>query len=185
MLPSDRPVTGRDLEALRQKLDLLVNDFCFVLGISMAKWSRIKKSPDAPLDDPGLAILARVLDDDPSLSLVPKAPTPQAVHDKIVAHKPYSAMPRRAFGIVLGRDASASYRWLEQQQHTGTVTDRLLIVLAKVLDTKGLPGLEKWMTVVDTEASARKISNIWREGLWRQRQKKVAGAARAKRTKKA
>lgn len=174
LLEPNRPVTPRDLERLRRKLGHLVNDFCFLLGISMSKWSKLKKRLDDPIDDPGLAILARILDAHPEYDLVPTPPSASDVFETLVSFKPYANMPRRAFGIYFGRDASASYRWLEQNQHTGPVTNRLLTVMDRFLADKGVPGLDEWNEIVSIEATARGIPEIWREGLWRQRGSQAA-----------
>ena len=62
MIPTDRPVLGRDLETVRQGFGLATQDIIWVLGMSITRWMQIvRQAPDAPVKDPALALLVRFL----------------------------------------------------------------------------------------------------------------------------
>ena len=41
MIPDNRPVLGRDLDAVRQEFGLLTNDIIWVLSMSITRWTQI------------------------------------------------------------------------------------------------------------------------------------------------
>jgi hypothetical protein len=62
MIPSNRPVLGRDLDAVRQEFGLLTNDIIWVLSMSITRWMQVvRQAPDEPVKDPTLALLVRFL----------------------------------------------------------------------------------------------------------------------------
>lgn len=166
MIPTDRPVTPRDLVNLRKKLGLRTTDFLYLLNISMLKWCNINRDLDRPVKDPAIAILARILDADPNASIIPKAPSPKDVLDQIRSFTPYATMPYRSFGIYFGRDSSASYRWLNQKTPAGPTAERLLLMMEKSIEKQGLQGIDWWKDIVNIESKARGIENVWLEGMW-------------------
>lgn len=163
MIPKDRPVTGHDLEDLREKLALSVTDLCWLFGLSMPNWGKIKKAGADPVKDPAVALLARYLDAHPEACPIPRSPEPGEVAERL------PELSRKTLGIALGREASAGYRWVVQGGRTSPILNRLLLILSMHLDENGSRGWQDWQTLVSTEAGARGINNIWRSGSWRQR----------------
>lgn len=161
MIPKDRPVTGHDLEDLREKLALSVTDLCWLFGLSMPNWGKIKKAGDQPVKDPAIALLTRFLDAYPEACPIPRPPEPGDVVERL------PAASRKSMSIALGREASAGYRWVVQGGRTSPILNRLLLMLNTRLDAMGDEAWVEWQDMVTTEASARGIEDIWRHGSWR------------------
>ena len=162
MIPKDRPVTGHDLEDLREKLALSVTDLCWLFGLSMPNWGKIKKAGPEPVKDPAVALLARFLDSYPEACPIPRPPEPGDVAERL------PELSRKTLGIALGREASAGYRWVVQGGRTSPILNRLLLILSIHLDEQGTSkAWQEWHSLVSTEATARGIENIWRSGSWR------------------
>ena len=96
MIPKDRPVTGHDLEDLREKLALSVTDLCWLFGLSMPNWGKIKKAGPEPVKDPAVALLARFLDSYPEACPIPRPPEPGDVAERL------PELSRKTLGIALG-----------------------------------------------------------------------------------
>lgn len=161
MIPSNRPVIGHDLEDLREKLALSVTDLCWLFGLSMPNWGKIKRDGDKPVKDPAVALLARFLDQYPEYCPIPRHPTPQEVADLM------PELSRKTLGIALGREASAGYRWVVQGGRTSPILNRLMLALSQRLGRHHKDAWREWQKMVATEAEARGVENIWKSGSWR------------------
>lgn len=185
MLDDRRPVTVRDLDRLRTKLGLTTLDYLWVFGMPMRKWSEMRKHMDEPVPDPPIAIWARLLNVMPELLtdlstiLCPRpdassrkdlgVPTAQEILDMLTGLPQYQDTPQRALSVMFGRDATASHRWLHQQLKGSPIIARLFHAFRRLVREKKGAGVELWSQIVETEARARGITDIWRDGLWRQR----------------
>ncbi len=127
MIPKDRPVTGHDLEDLREKLALSVTDLCWLFGLSMPNWGKIKKAGPEPVKDPAVALLARFLDSYPEACPIPRPPEPGDVAERL------PELSRKTLGIALGREASAGYRWVVQGGRTSPILNRLLLMVLMLI----------------------------------------------------
>jgi hypothetical protein len=169
-MPVDNsPVNWHYLEDLRNQLGLLVFEFCTLFGISMVKWSDMKRNPGAPVPDAAIALLARIIRDDPSLSWIPVFPTPKDVFDKLerICATRGQNVSHRQFSIANGRDSSTTNRWIAYGHPPGPFATRLIHTLQKTLTNKGYEGWMEWQDHVDAEAQARGIPDIWMTGAWR------------------
>lgn len=68
LLPADRPVLAKDLDPLRRKLDIGVNRFCELLGITPVTWYAWRKDSDAPITSRTTVLHLRLLDAVPELA---------------------------------------------------------------------------------------------------------------------
>lgn len=169
MIPDDRPVLGKDLEVVRQQLGLLSSDMCFLLGVSMTRWMHIcRRDADLPLNDPTMALLIRILDAHPELSILPTFPEPAEMLELL--NKVQQVDGKKAFPVMLGSDASAGYRWLQNGGKQGPAVSRLMLCLKLALQAKAPENrgevLDNWRDVVNKEAVTR--------GSWREKVKQEA-----------
>lgn len=168
MIPVNRPVIGYDLEDLREKLGISSADAAWLFGMSITKWMlTARKSADKPVK-PSLALFVRLLDRHPELNFLPKFPEPGDVFDKISGGK---KMTKKRLSVMLGREASSGYRWITAGGRSSPILGRLLLLLLLALDHKkggddSSSILEEWDRMVETEALARGVPNVWATGRW-------------------
>ena len=108
LLPADRPVLARDLDPLRQKLDLGVNRFCELLGITPVTWYAWRKNPDAPLASRTTVLHLRLLDAFPELAQ-PGA-QPLDLQEALRAHRGID-LTFTELALLLGVERRAGYGW--------------------------------------------------------------------------
>lgn len=177
MLPTNRPVLGKDLDAVRQQFGLLTNDIIWVLGLSITRWMQIvRQAGNEPVKDPTLALLVRFLDQHPELPVVPRHPTPQEMFEML--NEVAEVDPKR-FSILFGSEVSAAYRWMRPDARPSSAVNRLMHFMRITMlmrDTSSRAQLlEDWRKTVDLEARARGSEDIFRTGKWTTR--KVEAAA--------
>lgn len=161
MIPANRPVIGHDLEDLREKLALSVTDLCWLFGLSMPNWGKIKREGEKPVKDPAVALLTRFLDQYPEFCPIPRHPDPNEIAEMM------PGLSRKTLGIALGREASAGYRWVVQGGRTSPILNRLMLVLSQRMNQTSTQAWRDWQEMVQVEARARGVSNIWKSGSWR------------------
>jgi hypothetical protein len=168
MIPTNRPVLGKDLDSLRQTLGILTNEACFVFGMSITKWTELKRNrSDEPLSDPSLALLVRLLDMNPELPVLPKYPTPNEMFDLVNGIQEIQPKP---FALLFGSEASATYRWRRAGARVSPAVARLMYYLRLTLmnasPDKREQILKKWRDVVEKEGSARGVPDVFRACAW-------------------
>lgn len=165
-VPSNRPVIGKDLENLRQVLGITASDACWLFGLTMQKWGELvhKKSHD-PIQDPSLALLVRLVDEDPSLVEIPNYPSPESFFNFL---NTIEKIDQKTFSLILGGDKSSGHRWISRGSRTSPHVMRLMHYLRKKIskDLNGASEVEKWVNVVENEAHSRNINDLWKEGRW-------------------
>lgn len=178
MLPTDRPVLGRDLDAVRQQFGLLTADMIWVLGISITRWMQVvRQAPDEPVKDTTLALLVRFLAEHPELPVVPRFPTPQ---DMLALLGESADVDARRLAVMLGSEVSAGYRWMRQDARPSSTVNRLMHYLRMALlreDGAGRTELvEAWRRTVEQEARCRGVDDVFRAGSWTRRPANGAAA---------
>lgn len=169
MLSPHSPVTGRDLAALRVALDLTVTDFLHVLGITMVKWTTLQKQYfDLAIPDPAMALWVRAVHQYPELLWIPQFPAANSVFTqlKATATARRETITPKTFATALGLDQTATHRLIQAGGRPGPFTKRALYALNQLLAEKGHDGWCGIRDIVDTEAQARGISDIWNRGKW-------------------
>lgn len=168
MIPSNRPVLGRDLDAVRQEFGLLTNDMIWVLNMSITRWTQIvRQAPDEPIKDPTLALLVRFLAQHPELAVVPKQPSAPEMFTLMneIAH----VEPKR-FATYFGAETSAAYRWMRPDARPSSTVLRLMHFLKTVLLMQAPSDrtqiLEDWRKTVDQEARNRGVNDVFHSGRW-------------------
>lgn len=171
-----RPVLGKDLDVVRNNLGMTIRDATWLFGMNTKSWYdctrkqdsqdyRVKYSgnakygPDLPVDE-SLALLVRIID-----------VMPKSVEHINLRGKPMmdlrarmTGVSDREFGELLGRDASASYRWFKQGAEANPTVLRLCDILVKWIDQGGnsqsyfgkMRKIEIWRNVVSAEYAARR-----------------------------
>lgn len=182
-IPNDRPVLGKDLDAIRQSYGLTTTDACFLFGLSMTRWMHaVRRDFDLPLADTSLAVLARFMDKYPELFLLPKFPEPSDVFEKIRAVKGYDQLSSRHFSLILGADSTAANRWLKQGGRQSPSVVRLLWHINEALDHTNPGGkpkvdvdlnkisqtevINQLLEMAKLEASLRGTVDLFKEGRW-------------------
>lgn len=182
-IPSNRPVNGADLDALRERLGLSASDACWLYGLSMAKWAEVvKKNSTAPIKKTTLALMARALSARQDLCPIPKAPTVDETFDLVHQHRDY--IDKKRFAIMFGCEASTGYRWMTLKTKVGTVQSRLFMVFHSLVTTAAGTSWKKsslrrkpdlrmsgrvvteWEHLVEIEADSRGIKSIFQGGCW-------------------
>ena len=168
MLPTNRPVLGKDLDAVRQQFGLLTNDIIWVLGMSITRWMQIvRQNGNEPVKDPTLALLVRFLDQHPELQVIPRYPTPQEMFDQL--NEVAEVDPKR-LSVLFGSEVSAAYRWMRPDARPSSAVNRLMHFMRTAMlmrDTAGRAELlDDWRKTVDHEARARGVEDIFRTGKW-------------------
>ena len=168
MIPSNRPVLGRDLDAVRQEFGLLTNDIIWVLSMSITRWMQIvRQAPDEPVKDPTLALLVRFLSQHPELAVIPKQPSAADMFE--LMNEVTDIEPKR-FATYFGAETSAAYRWMKPDARPSSTALRLMHFMKMALlmqDTAGRTQmLEDWRKTVDQEAKARGVDNVFKTGRW-------------------
>ena len=157
----DRALCGRDLLFLRQWSGLNIADCCYLLGMPAVRWKHYQNHPDDPIDDAGVALLARALLTHPEAHFLPRFPEFPEMEPALRRALRQSARPLpdpdTALGVLLGRDRSSVDRW---RRGTGArkvppPVRRLLLVLGAVLADHGVQGFESLVDRAALEAAAR------------------------------
>lgn len=168
MIPSNRPVLGRDLDAVRQAFGLLTNDIIWVLSMSITRWMQIvRQAPDEPVKDATLALLVRFLSQHPELAVVPKQPN---ASDMFALMNEVADVEPKRFATYFGAETSAAYRWMKPDARPSSTALRLMHFMKMAMlmqDTAGRSQmLESWRKTVDQEAKARGIDDVFKSGRW-------------------
>ncbi|MCK9687349.1 hypothetical protein [Scleromatobacter humisilvae] len=168
MIPTDRPVLGRDLEAIAQAHGLQASDAIWMLGLTPNKWSDfVRAAPEQPVGDPTLALLVRILDQNPELRLIPEFPTPAEMRELFVDQLGVSP---REFSVLMGFQATAGDRWIRMRSRISATTYHLFWALQRTLQQLPKSEREKfiagWRDTVAQEASTRGVEDVFRAGSW-------------------
>ena len=169
MIPDDRPVLGKDLDAVRQQYGLLTADACWLFGISISRWTHlVRRDADLPLNDPTMALLVHFMDSHPELSILPKFPEPHEMLELL--NKVQQVDGKKAFPVMLGSDASAGYRWFQSGGKQGPAVSRLMLCLKLALQAKAPENraevIDSWREVVKKEAITRDSLDVFQTGKW-------------------
>lgn len=168
MIPTNRPVLGRDLDAVRQEFGLLTNDIIWVLSMSITRWMQVvRQAPDEPVKDPTLALLVRFLAQHPELAVVPKQPT---APEMLAFMNEIADVETKRFATYFGAESSAAYRWMRPDSHPSSSVTRLMHFLKTALLMQNSAGrtqlLEDWRKTVEQEARSRGVSDVFKTGRW-------------------
>lgn len=167
-IPKNRPVLGKDLDAVRQQFGLTSSDALFLFGLSITRWMHVvRRDAELPVIDTSLALLARFIDDHPDIRMMPEFPSASEVFEAVRAS---SDVHQKHFSIMLGAEASAAYRWLKTSSRQSPSVTRLLWHLHTALEMtpsrKRDLLVQSWIKLVSSEGKARGIDDIFTEGRW-------------------
>jgi hypothetical protein len=171
MIPANRPVIGKDIEALRQKFGYTVEDMSWLLGIAMPGWSRIvKQRPEEPLRDVTLALIVRYLDKYWERGYMPVFSTPEEIMNMIKADPKLvkdigGSVPLKKMGILVGRDSSAGHRWNRSRRGISPAITRASLLIKRLIEEKG--SVKDWVEIINTESQARGVPDVWQLGKWK------------------
>lgn len=173
MISAQRPVIGSDLLDLRERLQLSSGDMAWLLGLSMTRWMLVvNKGRNEPVRDPTLALLVRALDQAPEANPIPAAPTAEEVFS--MAHEANDEVDKKKLSIMFGSEASSGYRWITTGSRISPVLARLFYVFkhgaeansSKIGSNSRGAFMARWNQMVETEANARGVPDIWKTGRW-------------------
>jgi len=167
------PVTGRQYLELQQKLRLKLASYQAFMGISIKEHYLITLKPDEPLGDPGLALHVRLLDEYPTL-----VEHTSSVLDLLNALKhlkldypdmTFPMWPGTALlALLLGRNGHTGTTWTQGRSVPPRKMLLLVHHLLKLLDMRDDPDqvVQHYCELVDTEAKARGIEDIFTTRRW-------------------
>ena len=108
LLPPDRPIRARDLDPLRQKLNLAVNPFCELLGITTATWYLWRKNPETPITSRTTVLHLRLLDRMPELAQL--GPQPLDLQEALRKQRGMD-LTFTDLALLLGVERRSGYGW--------------------------------------------------------------------------
>jgi hypothetical protein len=167
-IPKNRPVIWQDIEDARIKWDKTHSELCTILGILQYKWTEIRRDPErmnAPVDDPSLAILMRLYDD--NVTLVPEQETVnmRAIYEMLNEQKKRidgEDLKKRHFSPHFGRNSSAGYTWIDRESPPTAVVARIAETGKILADTF----YEKLAQMSQIESAAREV-DPFKTGKWK------------------
>lgn len=173
MIPTNRPVLGKDVDAIAQQFGMLVADACWLFGMSITKWMHVvRQKPDVPLKDPSVALLVRFLANHPELSVIPKFPSAEEMFALV---NKVQEVDQKRFSVLFGSEASAAYRWLKPGSRMSPSVGRLMFYMKMALlaksPSKRSEMLEQWRETVRKEGVARGVDDIFKTGAWTPKEK--------------
>lgn len=158
VIPNDRPVLGNDLEKLQYALGATVDEMRWLLGINAKYWNLYTKiAPRETVPKPALALLVRFYGEYPDA--VPLRPrlNPQAVYEALGG-------TLKRLSLRLGTNETTGHRWIRKQTGFAPTTERLAHHMLEM--SKDDKGIAAWEALVEKEAKARGIDDIWAAGSW-------------------
>ena len=169
MIPTDRPVLGKDLDAVRQEFGLMMADAIWLYGLSPNKWSQlVRMHPDEPIADPTLALLVRFLDQHPDLPIIPRWPSPRETFDRLNAAQ---KLTQGDFSLMMGFERSATTRWFKPRGARPSATlSRLMFcfktqLLAMREEERGQL-IDDGRATAKLEAKKRDVKDLFASGGW-------------------
>ena len=165
-IPTNRPVLGRDIDALPKRLQCGIQRCCALLGISYNSWQKIVKQPDEPVSIISIALAARLLDAFPYLAAPPYSPEDLLSR---LQEKSGHRTSRAEVALMLGRQATSFSHWGNTEVAPAEVVVNLSAYLVEILDELSLDAFEHYRSLVEQEAKARGIEDIWQRGTWKGR----------------
>lgn len=172
MIDKNRPVCGADMERLRQKLGVTVEDMCYMIGISMPRWGLlVRRNGDKPLRDVTTSLIVRYIDKHIDDSYLPKMPTPHDLFERMesdqVVINALGSVNMKTISVMLGRESTSGHRWLVTGRGPSPSILRASLVISNILSGSNPEiGLQEWLGVINEEARARGVSDIWKAGKW-------------------
>jgi hypothetical protein len=167
MIPKNRPIIGHDLEDIRLAHGISTADACWLFGMSPTKWTHVARQGANNPVVPALAILVRVLDENPSLRLIPKMPDANEIMAMVgdVTH-----IDKRRLSVMMGNEASGGYRWITLGARQPPLIQRIFYCLRQLLMMSPVGSradvVNDWFRMVEMEAMARGVSDVFRSGSW-------------------
>jgi hypothetical protein len=182
----DRPITGEDLDALKERLKMSTQDACWLFGMPVNRWMIVARNPGRirivggkeryqagakdPVSNASLALLVRVLRKRPDASPLPQAVPAEHVFKTLLQIRPET--DKKRFSILFGSEASSGYRWLKRGIISAPVA-RLFKVFMTLVAPDGeiqhahsVRVLKAWEKMVEVEAKARGVHDIFKAGRW-------------------
>lgn len=167
MIPKTRPVIGQDIDDLRIARGMSAADAQWAFGMSPSTWTKVvRQGADEPVN-PSIALLVRILDENPDIDLIPKMPD---VNEMIEFLSEITSLDKKRLSIMYGNDASAGYRWTQRGEAQPPALRRLGYCMREML-TREAPRkrpkrLETWLDSIEAEARARGVQDVFKTGSW-------------------
>tara|TARA_R110001583_G_scaffold18497_11_gene73508 strand:+ start:1298 stop:1822 length:525 start_codon:yes stop_codon:yes gene_type:complete len=162
-LPEDRPVIGMDLELMRTAMGFKVDEAKWVFGLNQVQWRRYTVDElMVPISNPTVALLLRLFSRRPDLIPFPPAADPEKLMEM-------ASLNRRRLSLMLGKDASAANKWLNQGVELSGNVRRLAKLLENAI-VEDPAWADEWIGEVDREAQRRGIPDLWHAGGWKKQQ---------------
>lgn len=106
-----RPVTGADLESVREKLGVSIREFSSVLGINLNLYYTLIEDKNRPVDRKPVCLMARWYDKHPEDFPILKAPTLGKIQLKL--KELGVKISSQSLVLLFGRSKAAYYRYVE------------------------------------------------------------------------
>ena len=175
-IPTDRPILGRDLVTLRQRLGHSLGQSLYLYGMYAPKYSALtstgpNKHGNDVVERGTVAIMTRLLDVVPEWDPLPK-PIPFTDFVELLQQVD-NTMTLKKIGIMLGGDSNSAYRWMHGKAMF-PVVQHLIRIIYEAVRQHGKPGLDLFTEIVEIERQARGKTqdNFYNMGSWREDKEK-------------
>lgn len=170
MIPSDRAVTGHDLDDVRLSYGLSVDFARHLFCMSEAKWSEVvRKNGDEPIRDVTLALIVRLLDYNRWLFEPPRYPEPEEMRE-LFEKSCGARVSQKQLSVLLGADGSSAHRWLKDGSRQSPSVQVLMHFLEKAFlavdESERASAYRAWEDIVREEGFARTGEDVLKTGKW-------------------
>lgn len=180
MITDKEPIIGHNIDELRVKLGLSIGDACWVFGIARNDWTSVIANSE-PVDA-ALAELVRFYNAHPEFCPAKPPVDIGDLFDRMTeasegalkrpvqaakgrGRRKANSLDMKAFAIMLGKEASAAYRWVKMGSNAAIPVVRMMEAMDAMLK-QGKNPVSLFMKIADTEAKARGVPDVWTTGKW-------------------
>ena len=156
-----RPIQGSDLERLRRKLKLSIDEARMLFGVSMNKWVELTQGAGArePIKNATVALLVRYYDKYPEKCPIPRAPDIDDLLELLEEGE-----PQKRLGPLLGKEGVSAHRWKSTNKAMSPSVKRLA---RHMMEEYEQGNRDEWVAMVEEEARLRGIENVFSSGSWK------------------
>ncbi len=164
LIAEHQPVRAQDLDPLRQKLELGVNRFCQLLGMTPVTWYAWRRNPEAPISSRSVALHMRLLDAFPELARL--GAQPLDLQEALRAQRGID-LTFTELALLLGVERRAGYAWSRGYAASEPVQALTASLLYLVLH-KSRQDWERYQRLLDHQAMQEgvdlKTTKSWSTG---------------------
>lgn len=160
------PFRALELEKFRVKHGLTISTACELLGLQRAKWAEYQKNPTALVDDMAVCIMMTFYERHPRTMPISRVVD---IRQWMVDHNydPDSPQDKKTFAGGIGREAAATYRYINGQGSVSKPVERLLEAVDRLPTDSGKKKRAELESVAREVADRMGVRDPLTRGSWR------------------